>query len=97
MKTQSTTDALSVPLHRFVRLVAPLAGQYCKLEAGEVVMIVPMCEERGETIWRIARKAWINSLTISNVLAGVPDHKLIVEEPNDQAVAEGRAADDRKH
>ena len=45
-------------------------------------MIVPMYEQRGETIWRVARKTWTNSLTISNVLAGVPDHKLIVEELN---------------
>jgi hypothetical protein len=75
-------------------LVAPLAGQYCKLEAGEIITIVPMDQEGGKTIWRVARKAWTNSLAIYNVLAGVPDDKLIVEELNvkDQVTRQGHAA-----
>ena len=43
-----------------------------------------MYEADGEIYWRVERKQWTNHLTISNVLAPVPDHALIVEEPNDK-------------
>ena len=89
MTTMNTTDQpRAVACIRFVRLAAPLAGQYCKLEAGEEVRIIAMYEEAGETYWRVERKQWTNHLTISNVLAPVPDHALIVEEPNVPALAQ---------
>jgi hypothetical protein len=89
----NTTDQLrAVACIRFVRLAAPLAGRYCQLKAGEDVRIIAMYEEAGETYWRIERKQWINHLTISNVLAPVPDHALIVDEPNAQDVPTASAA-----
>ena len=87
---KNTTDQpRAVACIRFVRLAAPLEGQYCKLGAGEEVRIIALYEEAGGIYWRVERKQWINHLTISNVLAPVPDHALIVDEPNasDQATA----------
>jgi hypothetical protein len=74
------TDELpAVPLHRLVRLAAPLAGPYCDLAEGEMVKI----SEMPDGYWRVERAEWRNSLTISNVLCGVPWHFLIFDEPND--------------
>ena len=66
---------------RIVRLVSPISGTYCKLQAGEIVIVTPIPSECG-TFWSVSRKVWKNSLTISNVISFVPDHKLIVEKLN---------------
>ncbi len=60
-----------------VRLMTPIAGDYCQFKAGEIVKLSPSL--RAKT-WRIERAKWRNSLTISNVLALVPDH-LVITEP----------------
>ena len=61
-----------------VRLVAPIAGQYCAFVAGELVKVRPSSKAGTLTV---ERATWRNSLTISNVLAYVPDH-LVCTEPN---------------
>lgn len=63
---------------RIVRLVAPLAGQYCTFAVGELVKVKP--STRAGTL-TVERATWRNSLTISNVLAYVPSH-LVCTEPN---------------
>ena len=63
-----------------VRLVEPLAGEYCFFAAGELVTVKP--STRAGTL-TVERAAWRNSLTISNVLAYVPNY-LVCTEPNDK-------------
>ena len=75
----NTTDSLrAVDCIRFVRLAAPLAGRYCKFEAGEQVAI----KQRENGTATVERAKWSNSLTITNVLCGVPEH-LICEMTTD--------------
>lgn len=61
-----------------VRLVTPLAGEYCSFAAGELVKVKPSPRAGALTV---ERATWRNSLTISNVLAYVPSH-LVCTEPN---------------
>lgn len=61
-----------------VKIVSPLAGQYCSFSAGELVKVKP--SSRAGTL-TVERATWRNSLTISNVLAYVPSH-LVCTEPN---------------
>lgn len=70
----------SVATSAVVRLVASLAGEYCKFESGELVKVRP--GTRAGTL-TVERATWRNSLTISNVLAYVPSH-LVCTEPNDE-------------
>ena len=74
--TQDSNGAVLAP--STVRLAAPLAGPYCELAEGEMVKISKM----PDGYWRVERAEWRNSLTITNVLCGVPWHFLIFDEPN---------------
>ena len=71
-----------LPSSEVVRLVAPVAGQYCAFEAGELVKVKP--STRAGTL-TVERATWRNALTISNVLAYVPNH-LVCTEPNAKAM-----------
>ena len=77
----NTTDSnRAVASIRFVRLAAPLAGQYCKFAAGEQVKVTA----QGHGKVTVERAKWLNSLTISNVLCGVPEHVVCEAEPNEK-------------
>jgi hypothetical protein len=62
-----------------VRLLAPLRGQYCSFQAGELVKVNASSRHGCMTI---ERGKWRNSLTISNVLALVPDYLVFIEPTN---------------
>lgn len=63
---------------RFVRLADPVAGRYSQFEAGELVKVIP----QGHGKVTVERAKWRNSLTISNVLYGVPEHVVCGTETN---------------
>jgi hypothetical protein len=66
---------------RFVRLAGPLAGQYCQFTTGERVKV----STHGNGLATVERAEWRNSLTICNVLYGVPAHLVCYiteDEPN---------------
>jgi len=66
---------------RFVRLAGPLAGQYCNFSTGEPVKVTT----NGNGLATVERATWRNSLTICNVLYGVPSHmvcEITEDEPN---------------
>ena len=81
---KNTTDDLrAVACIRFVRLAAPLAGRYCHFTTGEPVKV----STNGNGLATVERATWINSLTICNVLYGVPEHRvceITEDEPNDE-------------
>ena len=87
-KTQIGQTAPAVGVQRLVRLAAPLSGRYCNFDAGTEVKI----KESLTGQWTVERVTWRNSLTISNVLCGVPSHALILAEPNVLAHPLGVAA-----
>jgi hypothetical protein len=68
----------SKPFEHLVKIAAHIAGEYCFFEVGEMVKVKPA--PRAKT-WTVERAVWRNSLTISNVLAFVPEHILITEPP----------------
>ena len=76
----TTQDGAQLGSSAIVRLVAPLAGEYCAFAAGELVRVKPSSRHGTLTV---ERATWRNSLTISNVLAYVPNH-LVCTEPNAQ-------------
>jgi len=85
MKAEDQTERQpQVATSAVVRLVAPLAGEYCAFDAGELVKVKP--STRAGTL-TVERATWRNSLTISNVLAYVPSH-LVCTEPNDKDQAQ---------
>jgi hypothetical protein len=81
----NTTNSIrAVACIRFVRLAAPLAGTYCNFSPGEPVKVTT----NGNGLATVERATWRNSLTICNVLYGVPEHLVcwITEtEPNETA------------
>ena len=78
----NTTNSIrAVACIRAVRLASPLAGQYCNFATGEPVKVTTT----GNGLATVERATWRNSLTICNVLYGVPEHLVcwITEtEPN---------------
>jgi hypothetical protein len=87
MTTMNTTDQpRAVACIRFVRLAGPLAGQYCNFSTGESVKVTT----KGNGLATVERTAWLNSLTICNVLYGVPEHlvcEITEDKPNDKGLA----------
>jgi hypothetical protein len=81
---KNTTDDLrAVACIRFVRLAGPLAGQYCHFSTGESVKVTA----NGNGLATVERTTWRNSLTICNVLYGVPEYlvcEITEDKPNDQ-------------
>ena len=75
-----TTESEAVASSDLVRLLAPLRGQYCSFEAGELVKVNASSRHGSLTV---ERGKWRNSLAISNILAFVPDY-LVCVEPNDE-------------
>lgn len=69
-----TDENRAVASTSFVRLASPLAGRYCKFDAGEEVII----KHREHGTATVERAKWANSLTITTVLAGVPEHSICV-------------------
>jgi len=80
LNTPKTKPPDEVASSDMVRLLAPLRGQYCSFEAGEIVKV--RASPRHGTL-TVERAKWRNSLTISNILAFVPDH-LVCIESNDK-------------
>lgn len=77
----TTNDNRAVACIRFVRLAGPLAGQYCHFATGEAVKV-----STTNGLATVERATWRNSLTICNVLYGVPEHlvcEITEAEPND--------------
>jgi len=71
----------AVAFIRFVRLAGPLAGQYCHFATGEQVKVTTTVNG----LATVERAKWSNSLTICNVLYGVPAHlvcEITEDEPN---------------
>lgn len=83
--TAPDSEPLGVALPRLVRLLAQLHGTYCQLQKGEEVLVSPMTGGK----WRVERRIWINTLTIFNVLTGIPNDALIFDESNEPALALG--------
>ena len=82
MTTMSATNYnRAVACIRFVRLAGPLAGQYCQFTTGERVKV----STHGNGLATVERAEWRNSLTICNVLYGVPEYlvcEITEDEPN---------------
>jgi hypothetical protein len=90
----ATNSIRAVACIRFVRLAAPLAGQYCNFATGESVEV----STTGNGLATVERATWRNSLTLCNVLYGVPEHMVCYipeTEPNvhAQPTATGASAD----
>lgn len=85
MKTDSNRAVACI---RFVRLAGRLAGQYCQFTTGERVKV----STTGNGLATVERAEWRNSLTICNVLYGVPEHLVceITEDEPSEAADSGR-------